>query len=340
MYHYRIYGMQVTSDLEFPQLFTDTGWETRVGDGEWKRTAAASGRTGRGAAEKEERPCIGETEKYDQDVIISEGNVSERIPEHPADQPYAFGRKFSWLENRTCYLLIENGCRITWQRKDGAREGYLRSYILGWGLSMLAHQRLEPAIHCSAVCNGKGAVLLCGESGSGKSTMTTSLLEQGCTLMADDMALVEYRGEQGAWVKPAFPYQKLCRDAAMRSGYSMEDMIYIDEDKDKFLVPCKEQFEEEPRRIGAMILLRRTDGEAVQVRLLHGMDVFYAFANNLFLRHLLKEKKYEPAIGQKCLEIASCVPVYVIGRPWGRDTLEEVREELFRILDIKRKTDA
>lgn len=315
MYHYRIYGMQVSTDLEFPQLLAGT--EEKEGDG---RAEGAKG----------ERKA-GEPGRY---IEITEGDLSGRLPEHPADRPYEFGKSFSWLENRTCRILAENGCRINYQRRKGCRESYLRSYLLGWGLSMLAHQRLEPAVHCSAVCSGKDAVLLCGESGSGKSTMTTALLERGCRLMADDMALVEYRGEQGAWVKPAFPYQKLCRDAALRSGHSAEEMTYIDEDKDKFLVPCRERFEEEPQRIGAMVLLRRTGEEEVRVRQLRGMDVFYAFANNLFLRHLLQEKKYEPEIGQKCLEIASCVPVYVIERPWEKDTLTEVRERLFRILNI------
>lgn len=338
MYYYRIYGMQMTADLEFPQLLTDGRWETGTGTaGNGKSMQGGDGKTADRKETGEKGQAVGDSDTAGEGgcrIVVSAGYVSERIPEHPSDRQYAFSGEFSWLENKTCYILVEDGCRITYQKKEGANEMYLRSYLLGWGMSMLAHQRLEPAIHCSAVCHGKDAVLLCGESGSGKSTMTTALLEQGYNLMADDMALVEYRGEQGAWVKPAFPYQKLCRDAALRSGYPMEDMIYIDEDKDKFLVPCKERFEKEPRKISAMVLLRRTDGEEVRVRQLRGMDVFYAFANNLFLRHLLKEKKYEPAIGQKCLEIASCVPVYIIGRPWGKDTLAEVKDELFRILDI------
>ncbi len=46
----------------------------------------------------------------------------------------------------------------------------------------------------------------------------------------------------------------------------------------------------------------------------------------------MKEKKYEPFIGEKCLKIASCVPIYAIGRPEGKDTLNEVEERLFQIL--------
>ncbi len=162
MYHYRIYGMYLAADLEFPQLLEDEAWEERKGGGAL-------------------------------DIIFREGCVAAQIPPHDSAGQCGFGAQISWLENKTCYLLVEDGCRITYQRKDGAREMYLRSYLLGWGMSMLSHQRGEPAIHCSAVCSEDGVVLLCGESGSGKSTMTAALLEQGYRLMADDMALVEYR---------------------------------------------------------------------------------------------------------------------------------------------------
>lgn len=295
MHYYQIYGMRLASDLKFIQLLKDT----------------------------EGLP----------DIIVQEGPAARQFPAHPSEQQYNFGKEISWLENKTCYLLIENGCNITYERKEGCNELYLCTYILGWGLSMLALQRGELAIHCSAVSKGSGAVLLCGESGCGKSTMTTALLNSGYQLMADDMTLAEYRKNQGVLAKPAFPYQKLCRDAAMRSGFSTDEMIYIDEDKDKFLVPCKDIFDAEPRQIKAMIVLQRIGGDHVQSRKLQGMETFYACANNLFLRHLLKEKKYSPAIGEKCLKMASCIPMYLIGRPNGKDTVAEVTEQIFQILD-------
>lgn len=295
MYYYKIFGLHLASDLVFLQLIKGT-------------------------------ECIA-------DITIEEEPVTGQLPVHPPEQQYDFGETLSWLENRTCYLLVEHGRHITYQRKKGCDEMSLCTYILGWGLSMLALQRGELAIHCSAVSKDGDAVLICGESGCGKSTMTTLLLNRGYQLMADDMALAEYRGDQGVWAKPAFPYQKLCRDAALRSGFPMDEMIYIDEEKDKFLVPCKDIFDDAPRKVKAMIILRLTGSGSVQTQQLRGMDTFYACANNLFLRHLLKEKKYSPFIGEKCLKMASGIPMYVIGRPVGKDSLSEVSKQILQILD-------
>lgn len=86
--------------------------------------------------------------------------------------------------------------------------------------------------------------------------MTCGLLERGYRLLADDMAVVQtFSGKKDsrelALVYPAFPYQKLCRDAAVRRGYALEKLLYINEEKDKFLVPWKGDFLTEPEPVQA-----------------------------------------------------------------------------------------
>lgn len=295
MFYYKIYDLNLTSDLSFPQLMPGNDGST--------------------------------------DVEIISDHVNSLIPSHSSEISYDFSSDASWLENRICYLLIQNGNKISYQLKPGGNEIYLRTYILGWGMSMLAMQRNEAAMHCSAVSNQNGAFLFCGESGSGKSTLTNAYLTRGYQLMADDMALVEYDKSGFAKVKAAFPYQKLCRDAALRSGHSLEQLIYIDEEKDKFLVPCHDIFNAVPKVIKGMIILIKAPVTGVQCQKLQGLDVFHACANNLFMRHLLKENKYAPQTGSLCLKIASCVPVYVILRPDGVDTTQEVIQTSFSITE-------
>lgn len=287
MYHYRIFCLEVESDLEFLQLVRS----------------------------KESRRA---------DVTICKGNL-DRNPDAPQDLHYEIGTSFSWLENATCYLRVENGSKITYRLKEGGNEKYLLSYILGWGFAMLAYQRNELAMHCSVVADKEGAVLICGESGCGKSTITTAFLASGYRFLADDMAFVRTQ-EHISYVKPAFPYQKLCRDAAMECGCPPEEMIYIDEMKDKFLVPYKGEFPDEPVRIKAMLLLYKCAGEEVCTAEITGIHKLHGCLNNLFLRKLLKEQKYAPAMGALGLAMAGSVPMYAIGRPEGRDTRKEVVE--------------
>ena len=295
MYHYRLYGFRVISDLEFPQLVAETEGMP-------------------------EAPAL----------YIEAGEVPEDIAS-VTDRKYAFGESFSWLSNTTTWLMVRDGEKITYHLKAGGNIMYLRSYILGFGMSMLALQRDILSIHCSAVFDKEGAILIAGESGSGKSTVTTAFLENGYQLMADDMAFVEIAQTGQALAKPAFPFQKLCRNVALDKGYSLEDLIYINEDKDKFLVPYPGEFSLEARPIKAFIMLGVTNKEDVVVQEITALNRFPVYANNLFLRHLLKKEKYSPSIGQKCLQMAAVVPTYFIGRPANRDTTKEVIARAFAL---------
>ena len=113
MYHYRIYDLNLISDLSFPQLIS-CGTE-----------------------------CA--------DVAVTASRVSVQLPPHPSDVSFGCGMDIGWLENQTCSLLVQNGNSIRYELKAGGNEQYLRTYILGWGMSMLAIQRNEVALHCSAI---------------------------------------------------------------------------------------------------------------------------------------------------------------------------------------------
>lgn len=282
MYYYKVYGLKVESDLVFPQLVR----------------------------------C---EESTVSDVQIMKAELSQEIQANWPKKKYVFGRDYSWLINRTCQIQVYEGKRITYALQEGGKADYLQTYLLGYGMSMLALQRNMLPMHCSVVADEEGAVMIAGESGVGKSTITTSFLNNGYYLMADDMAFVD-----GTNVYPAFPYQKLCRDVVIREGLNPEELIYIDEDKDKFLAPVKGKFDVNKRPVKGFIYLHICEGQEVITNELVGLERFHVYASNLFLRKLLGNQKYEAYIGSICLEMASKVPLYAMGRPNGRDTTDEV----------------
>lgn len=293
-YCYRLYGMKIETDLEFLQLVTDDGGEAQI-------------------------PV----------VTIEKADVAQSVlmEQKETGKNYVFGEKRSWLSNNTMWMVAENGNHIGYQLKEGGNPFYMQTFLLGYGMSMIALQRGLLPIHCSAVADEKGAVLIAGESGSGKSTLTVSLLEKGYRLMADDMALVEPKAGGITMVYPAFPYQKLCRNVVREKGCDFQNLIYINEEKDKFLVPCEGEFSLKAEKVKAFLMLGIHDGEDVSVSEVRGIDRMYLYADNLFVRHLLKEEKYRPEIGQKCLEMAAAVPSYYLSRPCDGDSTKEILKE-------------
>ncbi len=293
MNHYRLYGMHFTSDFTFLQL-----------------APLESGETGEPVLFTIEEGVVPEEYKFERNCY---SNIDTEI---------------SFLANRTCYLLVEKGKRITYERKAGADNHNLNAYLLGWGVAMLAFQRGMPAIHCSCVANEQGALLICGGSGSGKSTVTTGLLQNGYGLVADDMVLVDTNANGKSYALPAFPYQKLCRDAAEESGISLEEMVYIDERKDKFLVPYQGEFPDGPVPIHAMIILGWSEAAGIVVNEIEGVDKMHACINALFLKALFREQLYCVENGTACLRLASGIPIYSVKRSRQQDKVEKVLEAI------------
>ena len=63
--------------------------------------------------------------------------------------------------------------------------------MLGPVLGLILRITRRLPLHAGAVAIEGNALALLGPSGSGKSTLIASLLEHGCSLMADDLILVE-----------------------------------------------------------------------------------------------------------------------------------------------------
>jgi hypothetical protein len=266
------------------------------------------------------------------DIIIQAGMIPEDIKRQEKERKYCFNEKRSWLANSTTWLLVEEGNRVTYELRAGADLDYLRTYILGYGLSMLYLQRKEMAFHCAAVSKGGEAILIAGESGSGKSTITNALLDMDFTLMADDMAVVRMNDSGRFVAAPSFPFQKLCRDVVTQRGYCPQSMIYINEEKDKYLVPYEAEFCVEEKPLKAIFLLELGDNaDELLLMELKGFDKLRACVNNLFLRRLLREQRYEAATASKCLEIASKAPIYLIRRPVGANMLKEIVDYIITI---------
>ena len=296
MNYYSLYGLTVESDLVFFQLM--------------------------------ELKC-----KPEQiDVFIYQSNLGNRLEKELEGKSYSIGTHTTLFSNKTVYLVVEEGNTIKYQAKENADWQYLKTYVLGFGFAFLFLQKNQMAIHCSSVVCDKGALLLAGESGSGKSTLTRALIKLGFKLMADDMELVRIRGND-LFAYPAFPYQKMCRNEVEKLA-NAEEAIYVDEMKDKFMVPCFSVFEEQEQKVMGMVILKVSNCEQVQFEEVKGLDKLYAIYGNLFVRKLLHREKINPHIIDACLKIAAIIPIYCLNRPVGVDSVEDQIDLLKRVFEV------
>lgn len=268
------------------------------------------------------------------DVIIRQDKCADEVIDYltKADAlncRYEIGLNYSCFMNKGGYYVIKDGREIIFETKEGYTPESLSSWLLGYAFAMLLLERRTLAIHCSAVCRDKeseddGAILISGEPGAGKSSLTKKLLEDGYKIMADDVAAV--RLEDEVTVYPAFPYQKLVRNEVEKRGLNKDELIYINEDKDKFLVPVGDAFCAEPRRIKFMVFIVVSDVPEVQVKKLSGIEQLMAFRTNLFLHRLRGKWENDQEVLNLCLRAAGKCPVYLVIRPKDVDSVAKMAE--------------
>ena len=186
-------------------------------------------------------------------------------------------------------------------------------------------------VHCSALRSDKGAVLIAGTPGAGKSSAARKLIEKGLRLMADDVAAARFENNE-CMIYPAFPFQKLCSNEIDKRGIDRKTLIYINEDKDKYLVPVRDIFESEPAKLRAFFYIIKGQMEELKIQKLTGFDCFVSIKDNLFLHKLRGDWETIPEVINLCMKIASSCPVYIIVRPEHEDTLDAITDKMMELL--------
>ena len=227
MHHYRAYGLTIASELALPGMVECAGIEPDV--------SIAQG-------------------PVDPDAVAGDSVRNWRA------QP---GRLLIELfgEGR---ILVEQGNRITFER-EGTGEGiHLVATIMGTGLAAILLQRELLPLHACCVKTDKGAVLVMGKSGAGKSTTLTGLLEAGCTMMVDDVTAIEATDDGVLRAIPAFPSVRVWQDVLDRAGVDYSALDRVRPDMAKYYVPV-ERFHAQPEPLAGIIYMIAGNGSEANV---------------------------------------------------------------------------
>jgi hypothetical protein len=145
--------------------------------------------------------------------------------------------------------------------------------------------------------------------------------------MADDIAAIHYEDGK-ATVYPTFPAQKLCRNEVEKRKLNLEDLIYINEDKDKFLVPVTDMFVSEPRTLKSLFFIIPGEIEEVTIKKLSGLEQLAMIHHNLFLKRLPGDWENDKEYMNLCLKIAGACETYAVGRPKNGDSLQVMADKV------------
>lgn len=180
------------------------------------------------------------------DVEVTFGPIQE-----PTEPP-VWTRPFSRLWAGGAYLLdiakvgrffTEGGKKIVIEPVAGAQEPELRVFTLGTSFGVLCHQRGLLPLHASAVRLDGKAVVIAGNSGQGKSTLSAALRARGHALVGDDLAVID---PPSSLILPAYPQHKLSPDVLKTLGFKHEGLQANRQGMTRFCVPASDSFDPSP----------------------------------------------------------------------------------------------
>lgn len=272
------------------------------------------------------------------DIVIELGEPPDWVLEkarngqadHLEDQVMWF-----YLKGLVLYY-IENGNHIIiYRESEKISELALRSYLTGSAMSLAIMQKNYIPLHGGTVAwKGRG-VVISGVSGAGKSTVTMEMHRHGFQFVADDLSVITL-SDTGAQVLPGFPQQKLCRDVVVKNGMNIEDLIYIDEDRDKFARILKDGYVTMPIPVACMIELNVSDSAAqVEFKAVTGGDKFKQLISNIYRGEVYQRLGNSPERFQLFVRAAAGIPMYRITRPkkgdFVRDIIDCIKEKILHI---------
>jgi hypothetical protein len=299
MWFYEVFGGVLRSDIEFPELRVLSAQRP-----DWTLRSVCS------LAPLEGGVVLGEESLF--------GGVNARL-ERGEDQ---FRLRF---DDTGTFDISADGSTIDWMPGHGAEADLVRSDVLGRVLSIAMHAAGDLCVHASAVAIGEGAVVVLGEKGHGKSTLTMALLSDGARFVADDTTRLTIDPPQ---VALGVPWLRLRTDAAARFGVERSATA----DGDKIVHDVRATAADAPNlRLEALyVLVPRSDltsQRPVMRRRLTPIEATLTLVKHGKCAALLGKQEAGLALG-RASALARQVPVYALDVKRDLTLLGEVATEL------------
>lgn len=175
------------------------------------------------------------SENYD--VFISRGDLPDDLGQDSIIKP-----SFSYLNNiyllnikDTIKIKVEDGNKITVDAKPEISNTTIKSFILSQGMGVLLHQRGVFTIHSNAVEIDGKAVLLCGKSGAGKSTISAELINRGYKFINDDISVLQ-NIDGKFYINPGIRQLKLWKESLQFISHNEQNLEQIRPELEKFRI--------------------------------------------------------------------------------------------------------
>jgi hypothetical protein len=271
------------------------------------------------------------------DIIIKTGNILHEniIKNKDKFQHFSEGDNFYLNVPDVAAYQIKDGLEIIVEKYEKCQsDNTVMLFLLGSTFGALLHQRGVLLLHGCSVKTDKGAVVIIGPSGIGKSTISAGLYKKfGLNLIADDVSpLVKNRDgctlpSAEFFVVPSYPGIKLWKDSMEYLGEDVHSVEKIKPELDKYRYCFHEDFSHDLISLYKIYLLSYSDNDEYSVSIIsEGIEKFKILKQNVYRYEYVKEIGKGLENFEQLIELAKDVEVKQISRPVRNSNIDKLLE--------------
>lgn len=269
------------------------------------------------------------------DVHIEFGNIKHIAEDwNIAEHNFQYRDKALLFEIPDLALFqVCDGRQILISPERGVNMARVRLYLLGTCMGAVLMQRRTLPLHGSAVMIGQSAYAFLGDSGTGKSTLSAALANQGYPLLSDDVVAVHYTKESDEpIVSPAYPQQKL--NAHSMDMLQMESAGYeIIMDEFKYAVPRREKFYIDDVPLAGVFELLPTTEKSISVEPIYALSRIHLLQAHTYRLALIKRMSMLQWHFSSVTQLAGVIPMNRISRPLDGRTVHNVVDTVLQTVN-------
>ena len=208
------------------------------------------------------------------------------------------------------------GNRVEYAPADGASRASLEVYLNGSVYGAILHQRRILPMHGSSFIEKGMGIMLCGESGAGKSSLTAAFCLDGAEFLTDDVTPIVFKNQLPE-IMPLSDRIKLWQDCLKQLERKEESLVPIWEGETKYYFPMEKNMRHSVP-LEQVFIIETGDFEQVEHSPVTGVEAFSAIRNEVYRWEYLpampeSEKRYL----EQLIIMSSRLRITRIKRPKG-----------------------
>ncbi len=238
--------------------------------------------------------------------------------------------EFSMDIEKVAWFYASGGNYISIYPYPEVEESTIGLYLNGSVYGAILHQRKILPVHGSSFrLNGKG-IMVCGESGAGKSSLTASFCLNGAQFLSDDITPVIFEAEE-PYIWAMSDRIKLWGDSLKQLKQSEDGLHRIYPDYDKFYYHM-DQGKNMLIPLDHVVILELYKEKEVKFMSLSGPSKFEALRNEIYrYEYLQGMTENEPVYFKQLIDMSELVKISRIYRP-AEISIDQFRQEMLKIL--------